>query len=138
MNTRDKQLSPQQFDEIKRLYREVGLNQYEIAEIYGVTQSHISRVIRGIAVSYHKLVVTKLKRLNKNITPKSSEPSQAYILRGRREKLHSTKLNWAQACRIRELYFSGKKSQWQLARMYGINQCTVSLIIQGATWKINV
>lgn len=137
MNTRNRQLTPEQFDQINQLYWEEGYDQADIADMFGCTQTHISRIVRGIACSYHCSFIRKIKRLNNNIIPNKNEKPQARTLRARRQNLHSTKLNWDKVSQIRELYFHNRKTQQELASMFGVNQSTISKLIQGRTWKTN-
>lgn len=46
-----------------------------------------------------------------------------------------SKLTQKKACSIRELYSQGGWTQYQLASKYGVCQRTISLIVQGKTWK---
>lgn len=132
---RDKQLTHQQFDEINRLYWEEGHHQHDLAEMYGVSQSHISRIVNSIACSYHCLITNKIRRLEENIVPSKDEHKNAKTLRAKRETLHSTKLSWEKVSRMRKLYFTGRYTEMELAVLFGVNQSTVSLAIQGKNWK---
>lgn len=135
LNKRSSQFTPQQFDRINKLYWEDGYSQYKIADMFDCNQSHISRIVRGIACSYHCMLTDKLAKLKSNIKPLKHEAVQAKTMRAKRHRLHSTKLTWAKVVRIRKMYFSGKITQKELAKKFGLNQSTISRIISGDKWK---
>lgn len=52
----------------------------------------------------------------------------------RGEERYNHKLTWDSAARLRELYASGKFSQRQLARMFGIGHTATRFCLIGKTW----
>lgn len=51
------------------------------------------------------------------------------------EKLHLSKLNENQVLEIRSLYKDKKMNQTEISEFYGVNQSTISLIVNNNTWK---
>ena len=46
------------------------------------------------------------------------------------------KLNWKKVEKIRKLYKTGKYTQKEIGRKYGVTDTTISFIIRNSTWKI--
>lgn len=134
MNKRSLQFTPKQFDEIKDLYR-AGFYQYEIAEMFGCNQSHISRILSGKACSFQCLINKTIKTFRANVVASEYEPAQAKTLRAKRSRLLCTKLTLGEVKRIRRLYFSGRVTQMELSARFGVNQSTISQIVRGIIWK---
>lgn len=131
---RSSQLSSAQFAQIKALYKQ-GFPQWQIAKMFDCDQSHVSRIVRGLACSYICLLDKTMATFNRNVKPSKSEPLQAKTLRAKRNRLQCTKLNWKKVTRLRKMYFSGKYTQLELGNRFGVNQSTVTRIVRGLTWK---
>src|SRR5574338_881761 len=131
---RNKQLSPGQFIQIKNLYNQ-GFSQSKIAKMFDCNQSHISRILRGQACSYICLIDKTMATFKANVKPAKNESPQAKTLRAKRNRLFCTKLTWKKVKRLRKMYFSGKYTQMDLAKKFGIHQSTVTRIVRAITWK---
>ncbi len=57
-------------------------------------------------------------------------------LNRRAESRGQAKLKWAQVRVIRSLLKDGKKSQAEIAKMFGVFQTTISHIKMGRTWRV--
>lgn len=121
---------------IKNYYFNKGLSQKEIAIKFNCNKSSISRIINDLYVPYDILLKEKEIKVRANFMPEQEEPKQAITLRNKREKLHSTKLNEKIIKKIRHEYFSGIKTQKELATEYKVHQSTISRILTGKKWKI--
>lgn len=53
----------------------------------------------------------------------------------RGEDVPVSKLKWNQVDEIRKLYETGKYTQRQLAKMYGVTQCPIARIVRNTGWK---
>ncbi len=70
----------------------------------------------------------------------SSENHQHAIRLGlinlaRGERVACSRLTESSVREIRAMYASGSYTQWELARMFGVRQCSISDAVLGKTWK---
>lgn len=125
-----------EFEQINRMYWEEGYDQYDIAEELKCNQTTISRILTGRRLPREVIRKIKQEKYKKNFKAPPEELPRVRKLRCKREELHSTKLTLEKAKSIRKSYFSGEKTQVELAKANRINQSTVCKLIMGENWKI--
>lgn len=100
--------------EIRSAYA-AGATQATLAVQYGVSQTHIGRIARGV------------RRAD------GTPPIDGSRRRARGERHHAAKLTDDQVCELRDKYAAGDVSQTALAREYGLSQNSVSAIVRRLT-----
>ena len=93
-----------------------GISRRELARTYGVTRSHISRIIAGEAW-YH---------VGGQIVPTNGQ--------ARGERAGTSKLTYSQVVKIRNRYGGGRVTQQYLASEYGVSVTTIRRITNQKGW----
>ncbi len=109
-------LTEDEVREILYLYRQGDTSQTELGERFGVRQTAISAITRGINWSH----------INSEILPK-------FIVKGERHGF--AKLTEEQIIEIRRLYSLGEYSCADVARLFNTNRQHIWSIISGKSWK---
>ena len=73
-STRSRHLTADQIDQIIYLDYEQGVSQYELAEMFNVDQSHISRLVNGISCGLHCMLAKKALFLKRILCPLRMRP----------------------------------------------------------------
>jgi len=68
-----------------------------------------------------------------NYTPRCTNCHYKYDFSGERNP--STKLTWAEVNEIRKMYATGQYSQYDLAKIFHVNQMTICRIVNYKTWR---
>jgi DNA-binding XRE family transcriptional regulator len=71
------------------------------------------------------------------VTPKENTLRSVTLgLKPRGEEHRNSKLKQKEIEQIREMYKSGKYSQRELGRLFGVAHCTIGQIVKNRTWKL--
>lgn len=124
-------IQEKKFTQVNKLYWDKGKTQKEIAALIGRDQATVCRMLSGKYIS-----IESVRKNKKRIYSANFRATGESIQRIKNRRRYETKLTPAKAQKIKNLYFSAKKNQAQLARMFRINQCTVHRVIAGGYWKV--
>jgi len=111
-------LTYQEVRQLRRLYMSGEYTQAELARRFGVSQSTVSRTIRG---ETWKDAAGPCSRTN---------PRPALG-----ERCGNARLERNDVIKIRKLYATGEHTQVELGEMFGVTHPTISNIINRKTWK---
>lgn len=103
-NCHNSKLSESDVLEIRKLYAAGGVSQYELADKFGVQQTQIGRITRGL----------RWRHISTEAIPRTD-----------------IKLSEIQIIEIRKIYDTGTVSQATLASQYGVSQVQISRLIRG-------
>lgn len=94
--------------EIRKLYAAGGISQYKLGKKFGLSQTQIGRLTRGLR--WRHVSTEKIERADRKISPED-------------------------VIEIRRLYETGTISQAAIASHYGVFQSTISKILRGDRWS---
>lgn len=114
----DALLTYEQADEIRALF-EAGMWQKDIAELYGVANAVVSKIIAGKTYNTGQEV--------KQYTNRAANRSG--------DRHPGAKLTAEQAYELRSLYETGLFTQKQLGEHYCVSRSAVSTVLSGRVWK---
>lgn len=113
-------LTKAQVIEIRELYANTDMFQWEIAEKFGVSRELVGQIVRRDIWSH--------------LENKHKDHSDVVKLKRKGENHHLARLTEEQVIKIRELYASGDIFQRELAEQFGISRSQIGSIVNYDTW----
>ena len=101
-----------QVNEIKKRYGSSQITMHELASEFNITATHICRLVKDVETDNKKRGTGSISQY-----------------------CNWTKINEDIATRILIIYMSGQMTQAMIAKMYNLDQSTVSRLCTGKTWK---
>jgi len=107
--------------------------QWQLAEAYGLSQAHVSHIIRGYHWKHLERPVTKHAPGGPGISRPHSD-SSAYHTWGAGEEHPNSKLTDDKVRQIRDTYSTETIAQYELANHYGVSSPVIGKIVRGEAW----
>jgi len=124
-------MNAEEYNTIKELYWD-GETQNQLAEENKCSQPHICRIASGERQPHQVTLFKKEQKLISILRTSKTKTKNTH-----QRKRNTTKLTLKKVQQIRSLYFSGKHTQKELAKMYkgsNVSQSQISRIISGKRW----